>query len=82
MVDHLGVNSQPAIKILEFFRMFTNADQAIGEAARGDSESGGLSKFLTEKAQHVSPTMRELPSIDSEDVKLWVSYWRTVGLFS
>lgn len=71
MIDQLGVNSQPVIKILEF-RIFTNADQAIGEVARGDSESG-LSKISTEKLRHVSLTVGKLPSINSEDLKREVS---------
>ncbi|KAG6838995.1 hypothetical protein C0991_006742, partial [Blastosporella zonata] len=71
----------PAIKLLEFFRTISKADQAITEADRNDLESSGLAKFATVKAQSISETMRELKPTSAEDVSRWVSYWRHVGLF-
>lgn len=71
----------PAIKLLEFFRGITEADLAIGRSGHTDAESGGLAKFATVKAQGISPTMKELAQIGTQDVELWVSYWNSVGLF-
>ncbi|GLB38113.1 putative acetyl-CoA synthetase-like protein [Lyophyllum shimeji] len=75
------IQAIPAIKLLEFFRATGKADQAIAQAGRKDVESGGLTRFATEKAQGCSPTMRELSPIGREDVRRWVRYWRGVGLF-
>ncbi|KAG6810396.1 putative NRPS-like protein biosynthetic cluster [Tricholoma furcatifolium] len=75
------LKSIPAIKLLEFFRGISKADQAINEAGLREVESGGLASFATVKAQAFSPTMKDVPSLQAEDVKRWVAYWRGAGLF-
>ncbi|KAF8174554.1 putative aminoadipate reductase [Pholiota molesta] len=72
----------PAIKLLEFFRATSNADQALRTGARQGTESGGMSEFSTTKAQVISKTMAELPSIDDAQAHLWVNYWKARGLFN
>ncbi|KNZ74034.1 Linear gramicidin synthase subunit D [Termitomyces sp. J132] len=72
------IQAIPAVKLLEFFRTISKADCAIAEAGRHEVESGGLAKFATVKAQHLSETMREVRPIGAEDVRRWVSYWRDV----
>ncbi|KAG5733212.1 hypothetical protein E4T56_gene2239, partial [Termitomyces sp. T112] len=72
------IQAIPAVKLLEFFRTISKANCAIAEAGRHEVESGGLAKFATVKAQHLSQTMREVRPIGAEDVRRWVSYWRDV----
>ncbi|KNZ79425.1 L-aminoadipate-semialdehyde dehydrogenase large subunit [Termitomyces sp. J132] len=72
------IQAIPAVKLLELFRAISQADYAIAEAGRHEVESGGLAKFATAKAQHLSQTMREVRPIGAEDVRRWVSYWRDV----
>ncbi|KAG6906942.1 putative NRPS-like protein biosynthetic cluster [Tephrocybe rancida] len=72
------IKAMPAIKLLEFFRTISKADQAITEAGSREVESGGLAKFSTAKAQVVSSTMRDLHPVAVEDVGRWVNYWRHI----
>ncbi|KAG5350707.1 hypothetical protein C0989_009601 [Termitomyces sp. Mn162] len=62
------IQAIPAVKLLEFFRAISKADYAIAEAGRHEVESGGLAKFATAKAQHLSQTMREVRPIGAENV--------------
>ncbi|KAG5721421.1 Linear gramicidin synthase subunit D [Termitomyces sp. T112] len=71
-----NIQDIPAVKLLEFFRAFSEADHAIADAGHHEVESGGLPKFTTVKAQRLSQTMREVRPIGVEDVRRWVSYWR------
>ncbi|KAG6818478.1 hypothetical protein H0H93_004670, partial [Arthromyces matolae] len=70
----------PALKLLEFFRSISKADQAA-VADGSDLESGGHGKFATVKARELSETMRDLQPITSSDVTRWVRYWRKNGFF-
>ena len=67
--------------LMEFWYLIAQGDQAIRENGRDEDEAGGYATFANEKAQEFSPTLKELPSLDAEDVKRWVSYWRYAGLF-
>nr|GAT45908.1 acetyl-CoA synthetase-like protein [Mycena chlorophos] len=55
----------PAIKLMEFLKA----------AAAG----AGQVQFSTEKAQGVSPVLREARELGEEDVKAWMAYWQAVG---
>ncbi|KAG6888349.1 hypothetical protein C0995_009042 [Termitomyces sp. Mi166 len=70
------IQAIPAVKLLEFFRAISKADHAIAEAGRHEVESGGLAKFATIKAQNLSQSLREVQPIATEDMSLWVGYWR------
>ncbi|KAF4610095.1 hypothetical protein D9613_010628 [Agrocybe pediades] len=71
----------PAIKLIDFFRNTAKADAALRAGERQGNESGGMAEFSTAKAQEISKTMKELPPIGKKDAKLWVHYWKNVGLF-
>ena len=72
---------KPAIKLLETFRAFAEADLAVIRKGDNGLETGGFPKFSTEKTKSVSLTMKELQPIGARDAELWVSYWSSVGLF-
>jgi hypothetical protein len=72
---------QPAIKLIEFFRMIARVDQVAHQRGQEDGEVGGQATFSTEKVQTISATMRQLPRLGKEDAGLWVKYWKGVGLF-
>ncbi|KAG6885392.1 putative NRPS-like protein biosynthetic cluster [Termitomyces sp. T159_Od127] len=71
----------PAIKLLEFFRSYANADVIESTAHH---EAGGLPSLSTEKVQRISRFMspEKLPQIGDDDAKLWVSYWHSVGFLN
>ncbi|KAG6847388.1 hypothetical protein H0H93_008505, partial [Arthromyces matolae] len=79
--DETVIKAIPAIKLLEFFRAISKADQTITAAGASQAESGGVAKFATAKAQDLSVTMKELEPIVAGDVNRWVDYWRNAGLF-
>lgn len=79
-ISELG--SQPAIKLLEFFRAFSSADEAVRESGRTDLESGALPNLSTEKARVVSQTMRNLAPVGDEDAQRWIAYWVKKGLLT
>jgi hypothetical protein len=66
--------SQPAVKILDFFRAF------IAGETREDVETTGTILSMN-KMQALSPTIHTLQPIGSEDAKAWVRYWSSKGLF-
>ncbi|KAF8955032.1 acetyl-CoA synthetase-like protein [Flammula alnicola] len=72
----------PAIKLLQFFQATSNADAALRSGQRKGNESGGMAEFSTTKAQGISKTMKELPSIGDAQAHLWVKYWKSAGLFN
>jgi len=67
--------------VIEFFRVMVRVDQSNRQQGIQDGEAGGLPLFSTEKAQMMSETMKQLPSLGKEDAALWVRYWKGVGLF-
>ncbi|RDB20739.1 Non-canonical non-ribosomal peptide synthetase FUB8 [Hypsizygus marmoreus] len=79
--NFFSLTTQPAIKLLEFFRAIAHADEEITSASQTEAESGGLARFATAKSQSVSATMKELTPIGAEDAARWVAYWRGVGFF-
>ncbi|KAF8878948.1 putative aminoadipate reductase [Infundibulicybe gibba] len=72
----------PAIKLLDFFRGVASFDSTLGtQNGQETMESGGVTRFKTDRAEATSVTMRTLPSIGDEDAGRWVDYWEKVGLF-
>ncbi|KAG6902725.1 hypothetical protein C0995_012389 [Termitomyces sp. Mi166 len=71
----------PAIKLLEFFRRYANADANDSSI---QSEAGGLPNLSTEKVQQISRFMspEKLQQIGDDDAKLWVSYWHSIGFLN
>lgn len=65
----------PAVKLLDFFRHLSQADEAVLE----NTESGGFAMFSTTKAQMVSTTMSELSPLTADDAGRWVKYWIDAG---
>jgi hypothetical protein len=74
-------DSQPAIKLLSFFRMISSADATIRKSGRSDVEGGGLATFSTAKSQAASPTLNNLQQIGTDDAQRWVGYWSGKGFF-
>ncbi|KAF9244919.1 putative aminoadipate reductase [Melanogaster broomeanus] len=74
--------SEPAIKLLDFFRALAQQDTMIRQSGRPDAEAVGFTDLMTDTAQRVSKTMRELEPLSPSDVKRWVDYWESVGMFS
>ncbi|KAG6877487.1 putative NRPS-like protein biosynthetic cluster [Termitomyces sp. T32_za158] len=71
----------PAIKLLEYFRRYANAD---ADHFATESEADGLPNLSTEKVQRISKFMRSEPlqQIGDNDAKLWVSYWKSTGFLN
>jgi hypothetical protein len=74
-------DSQPAIKLLSFFRMMSSADATLRKSGGSDVEGGGLATFSMEKSQAASPTLYNLQQIGADDAQRWVSYWSSKGFF-
>jgi hypothetical protein len=73
--------SQPAIKLLGYFRDQAETDAAARALGAHDDEAVGLVSLALEKVQAASATMRALEPLDSADVGRWVGYWHAKGLF-
>ncbi|KZP04184.1 hypothetical protein FIBSPDRAFT_767849, partial [Athelia psychrophila] len=70
----------PAIKLLEFFRGMSAADEAMRKSGRTDHE-GGMASLSTSKSQSASKTMAEVQPIGVDDSQRWVDYWISKGFF-
>ncbi|KZP17473.1 putative aminoadipate reductase [Athelia psychrophila] len=70
----------PAIKLLEFFRGISAADEAMRKSGRTDHE-GGMASLSTSKSQSASKTMAEVQPIGVDDSQRWVDYWISKGFF-
>ncbi|KAG6878153.1 hypothetical protein C0993_011571 [Termitomyces sp. T159_Od127] len=68
----------PAVKLLEFFRGYANADTSDFPI---QSEAGGFPSLSTETVQRISEYMspEKLQQIGEDDAKLWVSFWHSIG---
>ena len=73
--------TQPAIKLLEFFRALARGDQAIRSPGVGITEAAGMTNFSTTKIQQVSPTMANMQAIGEVEADAWVGYWISKGAF-
>ncbi|KZP21519.1 acetyl-CoA synthetase-like protein [Athelia psychrophila] len=70
----------PAIKLLEFFRGMSAADEAMRTSGRTDRE-GGMASLSTSKSQAASKSMAEVQPVGVEDAQRWVDYWTSKGFF-
>lgn len=73
--------TQPAIKLLEFFRALSRGDEAARAQGTTDTEAGGMTNFSTSKAQEVSATMANMRAIGEVEADAWVGYWISKGAF-
>lgn len=74
----------PGLKLLAFYRPLAAGDSALraidaNEAAQ--REALGFVKIGTDKMQMLSPTLRDLPPLKSDEPARWISYWHSKGLF-
>ncbi|KZT22888.1 acetyl-CoA synthetase-like protein [Neolentinus lepideus HHB14362 ss-1] len=72
----------PSIKLLPFFQSMAQADEEIRASGRTDTEAGGMPRFATQKAQAVSPALRDSPLLGAEDAARWITYWNRKGFFA
>ena len=73
---------QPALKLRDFFKTLSQADQAISTRSNAHNpEAGGGTHFAIAQAEATSPTRRGLQPLSKQDALRWVAYWRGVGLF-
>ncbi|KZT23244.1 acetyl-CoA synthetase-like protein [Neolentinus lepideus HHB14362 ss-1] len=75
------ISMQPAIKLLPRFQNMAKADEASHASGETDTEAWGMPRFATQKAQAVSPTLRDAPQLDVEDAERWIVYWHRKGFF-
>lgn len=75
----IELNSQPAIKLLDFFRGFSSGNELVRKAGLTDVGSGSLPNFNTKKARAVDQTMESLKPIGGDDAQIWIEYWVTKG---
>ncbi|KAF5371510.1 hypothetical protein D9615_009619 [Tricholomella constricta] len=68
----------PAVKLLDFFRGVSQANDKIVESKAKGVEIGGLATFATDTMARVSGVMGGLRQIGKGDAQLWVKYWREV----
>ncbi|KAK2461112.1 hypothetical protein APHAL10511_006891 [Amanita phalloides] len=67
----------PAIKLLEFFRLMVQGEQAI----RSVKEAAGMATLSTSKIQQISQTMANMKEIGEVEADAWVGYWISKGAF-
>jgi hypothetical protein len=71
---------QPAVKLLDFFGAMAHSNVDVRSLKDPNSESGGLTRLATDKAQSVSPALQNAASLGASDVQRWVRYWIEKGL--
>ncbi|KAH7912704.1 acetyl-CoA synthetase-like protein [Hygrophoropsis aurantiaca] len=71
----------PALKLIEYFRKLARSNIEIRASGLMNVEVGGLAAFATDKAQSISPSMRELSPISKGEAEKWVRYWIDSGGF-
>lgn len=71
---------QPAVKLLEFFRQFSKANEVLSKCAGMGVESGGLPVFAVGKALAISRTLKNLQPIGRQDIDRWIRYWGGRGM--
>jgi thioester reductase-like protein len=81
-LSYLIEPSQPALKLLDFFRHQAQADVTVRAAGAIHGEASGLTALSLTKVQQASRTMRELEPLKGADVGRWVGYWKSKGLFN
>ncbi len=69
-----AVQKNPALKLLDFLRGGTQKDAHEREAM-------GFPLIDTTKMKTASATFNHIPRLDRSDVKRWMDYWASHGLF-
>ena len=72
--------TQPAIKLLDFFRGMASADERVRQLGCNDMEVG-LATLSTIKSQATSKAIAEVKPLGAGDAQLWVKYWASRGFF-
>ena len=77
------LSSKPALKLLEFFRTMARSDDELSQTQSSGSafEAGGLADFSTTEAQRVSYTVLKMQPVGETEVRTWIQYWISKGLF-
>ncbi|KAH8103378.1 hypothetical protein BXZ70DRAFT_1055180, partial [Cristinia sonorae] len=65
----------PAIKLLQFLRQVVHS--SVSESSRSLRDAEGFPKYDTARARQVSPSLRHTAPLGRDQVKMWVSYWRS-----
>lgn len=65
----------PATKIIGFFHDVLRAVVSGKE----DGEAMGIARLSVEEAKKGSVSLRSVPKLCPDDVRLWLLYWRNVG---
>ena len=78
---YVSLNIQPLIKIRAYLSVVARMDDIIRVSGKTDLECGGIPTFVTDAAQEISPTLRDLPPLSSRDFARWVHYWIYEGMF-
>ena len=74
----------PGLKLLPFYRPLAAGDsalRAIDPSEAAEREALGFVRIVTDKMQILSPTLRDLAPLKSDDPARWISYWHSKGLF-
>lgn len=66
------MRANPALRLLPFF-------QAVNQHASPDREPLGLVYLSTEKSAAVSEALANLPQLDAERAKGWLTAWKSAG---
>ncbi|KAE9406882.1 putative aminoadipate reductase [Gymnopus androsaceus JB14] len=77
-----GADTQniPAVKLLDFFRLQSNADDVIRKSGETTCESTGLPPLQTANVERLSERIRNLKPLDDIIARKWVRYWIDAGL--
>ncbi|KAH7890585.1 acetyl-CoA synthetase-like protein [Phlebopus sp. FC_14] len=73
------LQSIPAVKLLEFFRLMSLGDQISRHSRPATTEAGGIINMSTSKSQLASKTVAEMQPIGEADVEEWVWHWSSKG---
>ncbi|KAH8107711.1 acetyl-CoA synthetase-like protein [Cristinia sonorae] len=72
----------PAIKIVPFLRAFVSNGPRKNPPNGVAVLAGGSADFATNKAEELSPSLRDAPPLTEHDAAMWVQYWKSKGLFA
>ncbi|KAE9406898.1 acetyl-CoA synthetase-like protein [Gymnopus androsaceus JB14] len=70
----------PAVKLLDFYRLQSNADDALRKSGETTFESAALTPLKTTNVERLSKKIRTLEPLDDTIVRKWVRYWIDAGL--
>jgi hypothetical protein len=59
-----------------------DADLAVRASGQTHAEAAGLTILSTDKSQRASQAMRDLQTLNSDDVERWIGYWKAKEMFN